>query len=218
MKLLLVDCDSTLSELEGIDELARLRGDEVFAQVEEATRLAMDGSIPIDSVFSRRLELIRPTKQDCEKIGQDYIARAMPGVKDALDEARADGWTVVIVSGGFVQCIEPLAKWLQIERIEAVPLHFDESGNYAGYGTDYPTTRNGGKVEVADSLRQEWSPDLMVMIGDGVSDLETKGAVDHFIGFGGVAVRQKVKESADSFILSWSELAPILPKVQKRVS
>lgn len=213
MKLLLVDCDSTLSVLEGIDELARLRGPDVYARVEEDTRLAMDGAISIDSVFARRLELIRPTREDCALIGESYIQHAVPGVREALDAARADGWTVVIVSGGFVPCIEPLAKWLGIERIEAVPLHFDEAGRYAGFGEDYPTTRNGGKVEVAEALRREWSPEKIVMIGDGVSDLETQPAVDHFIGFGGVAVRDKVKEVASSFIMHWSELAEVLRKV-----
>ncbi|TLD70610.1 HAD family hydrolase [Phragmitibacter flavus] len=213
MKLLLVDCDSTLSALEGIDELARLRGPEVFQQVEEATRQAMDGTISIDSIFARRLEVIRPTRQDCEAIGQDYIKHEVPGVREALDRARELGWTVAILSGGFVPCIEPLAAELGIERIEAVPLFFDEAGEYVGFGEDYPTTRNGGKVEVVEKLREEWKPEQIVMVGDGVSDLETKPAVDHFIGFGAVVVRPKVHENADSFLMEWAGLEEVLARV-----
>ena len=37
-KLLFIDCDSTLSTIEGIDELARAKGDEVFAQVVARSR------------------------------------------------------------------------------------------------------------------------------------------------------------------------------------
>src|ERR1039457_31925 len=37
LKLICFDCDSALSSLEGIDELARLRGAEVFAHVEALT-------------------------------------------------------------------------------------------------------------------------------------------------------------------------------------
>ena len=38
MKLIVFDCDSTLSSIEGIDELARLRGEETFAEIEALTR------------------------------------------------------------------------------------------------------------------------------------------------------------------------------------
>ena len=41
MKLICFDCDSTLSAIEGIDELARVRGPEVFARVEAMTHDAM---------------------------------------------------------------------------------------------------------------------------------------------------------------------------------
>ena len=37
-------------------------------------------------------------------------------------------------------------------------------------------------------------------VGDGVTDLETKPVVDLFIGFGGVAVRPKVKENAGVYV------------------
>ena len=37
-------------------------------------------------------------------------------------------------------------------------------------------------------------------IGDGVSDLEAKPTVDLFIGFGGVAVRERVRNEADVFV------------------
>ena len=47
-KLIFFDCDSTLSAIEGIDELARLRGPDCFARIEQMTRDAMDGKLPID--------------------------------------------------------------------------------------------------------------------------------------------------------------------------
>ncbi|MGZ8868425.1 MAG: HAD-IB family phosphatase, partial [Thermoanaerobaculia bacterium] len=47
-------------------------------------------------------------------------------------------------------------------------------------------------------------------VGDGVSDLETKPAVDLFIGFGGVAVRDRVRDEADTFVEETS-LRAVLP-------
>ncbi len=55
MKLVCFDCDSTLSAIEGIEELARLRQPEVLARVEAMTTAAMNGSVPIEEVFAQRL-------------------------------------------------------------------------------------------------------------------------------------------------------------------
>jgi phosphoserine phosphatase len=41
--LILFDCDSTLSAIEGVDELARLRGPDCFAEIEAMTYAAMGG-------------------------------------------------------------------------------------------------------------------------------------------------------------------------------
>ena len=99
---------------------------------------------------------------------------------------KADGWTPIILSGGFAPLIRPLADALGIAHVEAVPLHFHPDGSYAGYGEDYPTTRNGGKPEVIREWKQAMLPEVVVMMGDGISDLEAKPEVDLFIGFGGV--------------------------------
>jgi phosphoserine phosphatase len=57
LKLICFDCDSTLSSIEGIDELARLRGPEAFARVEALTADAMNGRIPrCEDVFGRPLD------------------------------------------------------------------------------------------------------------------------------------------------------------------
>ena len=60
-KLLLLDCDSTLSSIEGIDELGRLRGPETFKAVEDMTTAAMDGGTPMEAIFAKRLDIIKPT-------------------------------------------------------------------------------------------------------------------------------------------------------------
>ena len=81
--------------------------------------------------------------------------------------------------------------------MEAVPVFFNECGAYAGYGTDFPTTRNHGKNEIINEWKRATLPARVVMIGDGISDLETKPDVDVMVGFGGVIPREKVKLGAD---------------------
>ncbi len=195
-RLLFVDCDSTLSRIEGIDELGRARGDEVFSKVVALTDDAMNGVIPIAEVFPRRMELIRPDRALCERIAGEYIEQMVDGVEELLVEARDRGWTVVILSGGFAPLIEPLAMRLGIEHVEAVPIAFHDDGTYAGYGRDFPTTRNFGKNEVIREWKAAMLPERVVMIGDGVSDLETAPDVDLCVGFGGVVARPRVKEGA----------------------
>jgi len=212
-KLLFLDCDSTLSAIEGIDELARLRGEACFAEIEAMTHAAMEGRIPINEVFGRRLEIIRPTSEECARVGELYIERIEPGVEGMLAAARAAGWTPCILSAGFRESIEPLAEYLGVEPVEAVGLHFDSAGNYVGYERDYPTTRNGGKPEVIKKWIQQHAPALTVMVGDGISDLETQAVVDLFVGYGGVIARPRVQAEARAFIRHFDELSALLEKL-----
>lgn len=212
-KLLFVDCDSTLSSIEGIDELARMSNPAVFAEVVALTNAAMDGEVPLCDVFGKRMEIIRPSREIADKVSHCYVENIVPGVEALIRNAKENGWLPIILSGGFAPLIAPLAKRLGIRHVEAVPLYFKGSGDYAGYDEDYPTTRNLGKNEIIREWRAAMLPGRVVMIGDGVSDLETKPDVDTMIGYGGVVGRGKVKEGADLWVtdfLSSDLLAEVL--------
>jgi phosphoserine phosphatase len=210
LKLICFDCDSTLSSVEGIDELARLRGPEIFASVEKLTDDAMNGLIRIEDIFKLRLEAIRPTSGDAAGVGARYLATIEPTAKATVDAMKAKGWTCVIISGGFRQAIRPLADHLGIDRIEAVDLFFNPDGSYRGFDEAYPSTRSGGKVDIIAKLRSEFSPEKVVMIGDGVSDLETQPVVDLFIGFGGYTARERVKREAKAFVTSLATVTTLV--------
>lgn len=199
-KLVFIDCDSTLCTIEGIDELARSCGPEVYQQVVELTNAAMNGDVPINEVFGRRMEIIRPDRAICDAVARLYVETAIPGAADVIGQLKSAGWLPVILSGGFEPLIRPLAEMLGVDHVEAVPLYHDAAGGYAGYGCDYPTTRNHGKNEVIREWRRAMLPLHVAMVGDGVSDLETMPDVDTFIGFGGVVERAKVRAGAPYWI------------------
>lgn len=209
-RLLLLDCDSTLSAIEGVDELARMRSPEVYRAAEGMTAAAMEGRIPLDEVFGRRLELIRPTRAEVQAVGRLYVERVEPTARAFVADAVASGWTPMILSGGFTEAIRPLAESLGIARVEAVDLKWDEAGRYVDFDRAYPTTRGGGKPEVIRKLRAELQPERIVMIGDGTSDLETEPHVDRFIGFGGYAVRARVRARARHFVVRLADALPLL--------
>lgn len=207
----LVDCDSTLSSIEGIDELARARGASVYEPCRTMTDRAMDGSIPLDAVYGKRLELIKPTLEECVAMGGRYIEASEPGARELMRWLVESGWTPVVVSDGITQAIEPFAAFLGVDRIEAVTLDFDDRGRYVGFDPDAnPTARPGGKIEVARRCRLPGKP--VALAGDGASDLEAQGEVDLFIGYGGVVEREKVEADADAYVRSLSEIPSILAK------
>lgn len=210
MKLIVFDCDSTLSSIEGIDELARARGEDTFNEVAALTHAAMNGEVPLDEVFSRRLSIIQPDKASCDQVAQLYIDTIEPTAIDTLTKLRNLGYTPIILSGGFKVLIQPLAELLEITQVEAVPLSLDENGKYINFDASYPTTYNGGKPEIIQQLKQQYSPSEIIMVGDGASDLETQPYVDTFIGFGKYTPRDKVKAEADHFIYSLDEIISIV--------
>ncbi len=209
-KLLLLDCDSTLSSIEGIDELGRLRGPATFKAVEDMTNAAMNGGTPMEAIFATRLEIIQPTAAELAAIGAQYIATVEPTALASLAKLRAAGWKIAIVSGGFTQAIRPLADFLGIDRVEAVTLKFHADGSYAGFDDSCPTCKSKGKNVVARRLRAEHQATHVVMVGDGASDLEVKGDADVVIGFGRYVQRPKVVAGADKFVRSLEELVGVV--------
>ena len=209
-KLIFFDCDSTLSAIEGIDELARGRGPQIFAQVEAMTTSAMEGKIPVEVVFARRLDIIQPRRADVEAVGRLYVEQVEPTARATINLLKTAGWTPVILSGGFRQAIAPLAAHLGIERVEAVDLFFDTQGNYRGFDEKFPATRSGGKPVRIAEIKEELAPRHIVMVGDGASDLETSPVVDLFAGFGRYTARAKVRAGAGVFVMSLDELPGVL--------
>jgi len=209
-KILFLDCDSTLSAIEGIDELANLSDTESYKKIVELTNLAMNGEMPLAEVFKKRMQVIKPTRDMVDTVSRQYLERMVDGAEQCVKAARTNGWEIVILSGGFEQIIRPFADHLGIHHIEAVPLYFNDLGEYCGYGETYPTTRNLGKNEIIREWKSAMMPQSVIMVGDGISDLETKPDVDLMIGYGGVVDREAVRKGANYWITNLNDLIKFL--------
>jgi phosphoserine phosphatase len=88
-RALLVDVDSTLCGVEGIDWLAERRGPDVAARVAEMTDRAMRGELALDAVYAERLALVRPGRDDLAALAEAYRAALAPGAAEALDRSAA---------------------------------------------------------------------------------------------------------------------------------
>lgn len=102
------DCDSTLSKIEGIDELAKRVG--LGEDLAELTNQAMNGLISLEAVYEKRLSLIKPTQDDIQAISLQYIDEIVDGVKEVFSQLLEQNLEVHIISGGLRQAILPLGK------------------------------------------------------------------------------------------------------------
>ncbi|WP_198246893.1 HAD-IB family phosphatase [methane-oxidizing endosymbiont of Gigantopelta aegis] len=207
------DCDSTLSTVEGIDELARKSG--AFDQVAALTNQAMNGEIALQEVYGKRLQLIKPDKQAIDWLAQLYIMQMVDDVDTVISRLQQAGKDIHIISGGIRQAILPLAEKLNIPaaKVHAVNIVFDDEGRYQGFDTQSPLARSGGKAEICKQLSADKKT---AMIGDGNTDLEAKHAGAVVIGFGGVAARERVKQEADYFV-DGPSLRPVLDLLMNKL-
>lgn len=177
------------------------------------TEAAMNGDIALDAVYGRRLEIIRPSLSEVEKLAVKYKTSLVPDAADVVKTLTAAGAIVHLVTAGIEQAIVPLAPLLGIQRsrVHAVRLDFDSDGAYAGYDRRSFLTRPGGKAVVIRDIRAR-NHGKAVLIGDGVTDAEAAGTVDLFVGFGGVTMRPAVRDRSAVYIseLSLSALLPLI--------
>ncbi|MFN8372145.1 MAG: HAD-IB family phosphatase [Anaerolineae bacterium] len=222
--LIFFDCDSTLSAIEGIDELARLKEGKEW-RVGLLTQKAMDGDLDLREVYGKRLQAIRPTRGQLKEIEDRYWQTIVPEALEVIAALRFLNKQIFIISGGLAEPVRGFGKRLGVppENVRAVELEYNElSGEWWRYhdqstraGQTYmdynegPLTVSSGKPQVVHELAGS-RPGRRLMIGDGASDLATRSVVDLFVGFGGVVARDKVKAGAEAFVSSPS-LAPILP-------
>ena len=200
------DCDSTLSAIEGIEELGYAHREEV-ARLTEA---AMRGEIPLEDVYGLRLQLVRPTREQVNALGERYVRTLVADARETIAALLAENIEVRVMSGGIRQAVVTLAIALGLtERaVAAVDVHFDERGEYAGFDESSPLARSGGKRTVLE----RWLPELprpIMLVGDGATDLEARPLADLFVAFAGVVERPVVIEAADEVVRAPS-LAPVV--------
>lgn len=221
--LIFFDCDSTLSTIEGIDELAKLKGKE--GRVGLLTNKAMDGELDLSEVYGKRLKAIRPTRAQLKAVEQRYWETMVEDAQEVIATLQFIGKHVFIISGGLIDAVKGFGRRLGVdpEYIRAVELEYNElSGEWWRYHEpqaqqsktylDYnegPLTVSSGKPKIINELAGDL-PGRRMMIGDGSSDLASQSVVDLFVGYGGVVARDKVKDGSDVFVHNLS-LAVFLP-------
>lgn len=199
------DCDSTLSRIEGIDELARRAGCEV--EIAELTNAAMDGTVALEDVYGRRLDQVRPDRDALAWLGERYAEEIVSGAKETIAALQRHGKAVYVVSGGLHQAVAAFASSLGLKdsHVHAVEVYFDAGGAYRGFDKASPLSRGDGKAIFCRTLAAQHGS--VAMVGDGVTDLAARSGGAYVVGYGGVVHRDAVQRGADCFVTGPSLMA-----------
>lgn len=204
-----LDVDSTLCGLEGIDWLAARRGPEAGERIAELTDRAMRGEIPLGAVYGERLGMVQPSSDDLAALAEEYERALAPGAREAIARMHGAGRRVVLVSGGIREAIVPVARRLGIAEadVHAVGVRVNGDGSYASYDESSPMTTSDGKRTLVESLGL---PRRLVAVGDGATDLAIRPVADAFAAFTGFVRREPVVAGADAVVQTFDQLVELV--------
>lgn len=217
-RTVILDVDSTLTGIEGIDWLAERRGADVARQVADATERAMRGEIALDAVYGERLALVRPDRDALHALAQAYWDATPDAALEAVFALRDAGVRLALVSGGVRQAILPFARELgfDVGDVHAVDVVLDGAGGYWSYDAGSPLGTQGGKQQVARAVLAAAGADgrPALAVGDGSTDIAMRGAdvgaCDALAAYVGFARREPVVAAADHVLASFTDLQELV--------
>ena len=195
-RIVLLDMDSTLIQQEVIDLLADKCG--VGKEVAAITESAMRGELDFVASLTTRVKLLAGADAAVIQSVKAGITLT-PGARTLIRTLHKLGHKVGVVSGGFLDVIEPLLQELKIDFYRANKLEIIDgklTGNLIGSIID--------RTAKAEALREFAAAENVnlaqtIAIGDGANDLEMLEIAGLGIAFN---AKPAVRAAADSSINS----------------
>jgi len=190
-RLVQLDVDSTFIQQEAIELLAAKAG--VLEQVAAITASAMRGEIDFEESLRARVALLKGLPSSAIDQVREEITLT-DGAAELVEALHAEGHSVALVSGGFINIIEPMIKSLSITYYRANELEIIDgvlTGGLIGSIVD-----RAGKATALREFAQASSVSLenTVAIGDGANDLDMMAIAGLSIAFNAKPV---VAQAAD---------------------
>ena len=202
---LVLDFDSTFTTVEALDVLAELlaaanpeRSADI-ARIKTLTDQAMSGDIPFADALQRRIQILKPTRDDIAALVEVLKTKVSASIQRNRAVFTEQAGKFRILSGGFHDFIDPVVADYGIDAgyVLANRLVFDGNGVATGVDQANPLSQDGGKVTALRSLSLTGD---VAMVGDGWTDYEVYagGAAERFYAFTENVIRPRVVAVADS--------------------
>jgi phosphoserine phosphatase len=188
--LAVFDMDSTLIEMECIDEIAKLAG--VGDAVSKVTELAMQGEIAFAESLHHRVACLNGVSLDALLSIRKRLP-FMPGFITLINELKRKGWKIAIASGGFTYFADYIKVLFELDYAFSNSLevkHNKLTGKVVGKVIDAQS-----KADVLQTLAKENNIPIAntIAVGDGANDL-----VMMSVAGTGVAFKAKPKVQAQA--------------------
>jgi phosphoserine phosphatase len=195
-KLIAFDMDSTLINIECIDEIADAAGRK--AEVAAITEAAMRGEITdFKDSLRRRVALLKGVPATALQEVFEQRLRLNPGAERLVQTCKAHGLKVLLVSGGFTFFADRVCALLDIDFSRSNVLDIAD-GHLTGRVLDQPwgdicDGAEKRKMLLATCEQLGISPQAAIAMGDGANDLPMMGAAGLSVAY---HAKPKVREQA----------------------
>ena len=169
IKLAVMDMDSTLINIECIDEIADLMN--IKSQVAKITESAMRGEIEFRESLTRRVALLNGLDESALQRVIDEKLQLNPGAQIWIDTCKANGIKTLLVSGGFEFFANHVKDKLGLDYAESNALEIVNgklTGKVLGNIVD-AKAKADFLIKKRDELGLNFNQ--VIAIGDGANDL-----------------------------------------------
>lgn len=145
----------------------------------------MDGILNFDTAFPQKLQLLAPTYDDLDKLGQYMLQYIDPERKEMIDTLHSQWHHVGILSQWYIRSSLPIANYLSIphERVFALDFIHDDKWWFVGLDMTQDLMYSTGKQHMIEQLRQYYPSQKIIFSGDSVGDMRSGRYADLFIGY-----------------------------------
>jgi len=195
-RLVAFDMDSTLINIECVDEIAAAAG--LKAQVAAITEATMRGEIAdFKESLRRRVALLKGVPETALHAIWAQRLQLNPGVEAFVGAARAAGLKTLLVSGGFTFFSDRVAQRLALDHARANELEIVD-GHLTGRMLDQPWGDICDGAEKRRTLLQTCAdlgiaPTQAIAVGDGANDLPMMGEAGLSVAY---HAKPRVREQA----------------------
>lgn len=191
--LVVLDVDSTLIQDEVIDLLAAEAG--VEAAVSAITERAMRGELDFAQSLRERAALLEGLEASAFARIRSRITLT-PGARTLCRTLRSLGYRICLVSGGFVEVVQPLADDLGVDAVRANRLEVVD-GRLTGR-VEGPIVDRQGKRSALEEFAREFDIPMRrtIAIGDGANDIDMLQAAGLGVAFNAKSAARAAADAA----------------------